>query len=91
MMLLGRTYDGVQAAEIGLANFCYDDATFDSEVASLAGELLAGSWFSHRANKRLLRETDGLPLDAGLAHEVFRNAGKGPDMQQRIAAFGKKA
>jgi enoyl-CoA hydratase/carnithine racemase len=91
MMLLGRTYDGTQAAIMGLANFCFDDAAFDSGVASLAAELLAGSWFSHRANKRLLRETDGLPLDAGLAHEVFRNAGKGPDMQQRIAAFGKKA
>lgn len=91
MMLLGRSYDGAQAVAMGLANFCVDDAAFDAEVASLARELLAGSWFSHRANKRLLHDTDGLSLDAGLAHEVFRNAGKGPDMQQRIAAFGNKA
>ncbi|TWC69785.1 enoyl-CoA hydratase/isomerase family protein [Herbaspirillum sp. SJZ099] len=90
MMLLGRTYSGAQAAALGLANFCFADEEFDADVDALARELLAGSWFSHRANKRLLLETDGLPLQAGLAHEVFRNAGKGPDMQERIAAFGKK-
>lgn len=90
MMLLGRTYSGGQAQEYGLANFCFDDDAFDEGVDALARELLAGSWFSHRANKRLLIDTDGMTLEAGLAHEVFRNAGKGPDMQQRIAAFGKK-
>ncbi|MFL9924304.1 enoyl-CoA hydratase/isomerase family protein [Herbaspirillum lusitanum] len=90
MMLLGRSYSGKQAENMGLANFCVADDVFDAELEKLARELLAGSWFSHRANKRLLLETDGLSLDAGLAHEVFRNAGKGPDMQERIAAFGKK-
>ena len=90
MMLLGRTYSGAEAHAMGLVNFCADDAQFDAEIARTARDLLSGSWFSHRANKRLLRETDGLPLQTGLAHEVFRNAGKGPDMQQRIAAFGEK-
>lgn len=90
MMFLGRTYSGSQAQAIGLVNFCHADAAFDAEVEMLAREMLAGSWFSHRANKRLLNDTDGMTLSAGLAHEVFRNAGKGPDMQQRIAAFGKK-
>jgi enoyl-CoA hydratase len=90
IMLLGRTYGGAQAEAMGLANFCVPDAAFDAEVAALARELLAGSGFTHRANKRLLRESDGLPLPAGLAHEVFHNEGKGPDYQQRIAAFGRK-
>lgn len=90
MMLLGRTYSGAEAHAMGLANFCVADAQFDAEIERTVRDLLSGSWFSHRANKRLLRETDGLPLAAGLAHEVFRNAGKGPDMQQRIAAFRKK-
>lgn len=89
MMLLGRRYDGQRAAEMGLANLCFDDAKFETELQALVRELLAGSWFSHRATKRLLEETDGLPLAAGLAHEVFRNAGKGPDMAARIAAFGQ--
>jgi len=90
MMLLGRTYDGRQAEAIGLANFCVADEAFDVSVASIAQELLAGSWFSHRANKRLLNETDGMPLSAGLAHEVFRNAGKGPDAPARMAAFNRR-
>ena len=90
MILLGRTYSGEQAVEMGLANFCFPEAGFDQQVTALTRELLAGSWFSHRANKRLLQDTDGMSLEAGLAHEVFRNAGKGPDMQERIAAFGKK-
>lgn len=90
MMFLGRSYTGAQAQAMGLANFCVPDDAFDGEVDSIAREILAGSWFSHRANKRLLIETDGMPLRDGLAHEVFRNAGKGPDAQERIAAFRKK-
>jgi hypothetical protein len=35
-------------------------------------------------------ETDGLPIDAGLAHEIFRGRGRGPDMQARIAGFQNK-
>ncbi len=89
MMLTCQTYSGAQAEAMGLANMCVADEVFDAELAALAKTILANSWFSHRANKRLLVETDGLPLDAGLAHEVFRGAGRGPDMDERIASFGK--
>ena len=90
MMFTCQTYSGEQAAAMGLANMCVADEAFDAELASLAKTILANSWFSHRANKRLLVETDGLNLKAGLAHEVFRGAGRGPDMEERIASFGKK-
>lgn len=90
MMFLGRTYTGADAQTIGLANFCVPDEQLDAEIERTAREILTGSWFSHRANKQLLRDTDGMAIGAGLAHEVFRNAGKGPDMQQRITAFRKK-
>lgn len=90
MMFLGRTYSGADAQTIGLANFCVADMQFDAEIARTAKDILAGSWFTHRANKLLLRDTDGMAIGPGLAHEVFSNAGKGPDMQQRIAAFQKK-
>ncbi len=30
-------------------------------------------------------------LSAGLAHEIYRSAGRGPDMAERIAAFTRKA
>jgi len=91
MMFTCQTYSGEQAAAMGLANMCVADEVFDAELASLAKTILANSWFSHRANKRLLVETDGLTLKAGLAHEVFRGAGRGPDMEERIASFGKKS
>lgn len=91
MMLTCATYSGAQALEMGLANFCVADANFDSELGALADTILKNSWFSHRANKRLLADTDGLSLDEGLAHEVYRNPGVGPDMRERIAAFTSKS
>lgn len=90
MMFTGRTYSGLVALEMGLANFCVSDADFDAELAKLTKDMLALSWHTHRANKRLLLETDGMSLDAGLANEVYRTAGVGPDMQDRISAFMKK-
>ena len=64
-------------------------AAHDRGLVALADQVLANSWFSHRANKRLLTDTDGLTLKAGLAHEVFRGEGRGADMEARIASFGK--
>jgi len=90
MMFTCRTYTGEEAERMGLANACYADDDFDQEVERFARAVLANSWFSLRENKRLLIETDGMPLGSGLAHEIFRNRGTGPDMQQRIAAFAQR-
>lgn len=90
MMFLCRTYSGAEAAATGLANACFEDADFDRQVESWARELLANSWFSHRANKRLLIDTDGLPLAAGLAHETYRSAGVAPDSAERVLQFNKR-
>ena len=91
MMFTCRTYTGQEAAAMGLAAMCVADAEHDKAVADLAATILAQSPHSHRANKRLILETDGLPLGAGLAHEIYRGAGRGPDMQERIAAFRNRA
>jgi enoyl-CoA hydratase len=91
MMFTCRTYSGSEAAAMGLANVCYDAATFDDELEKLARTILSNSWFSHRANKRLLIETDGMPISAGLAHEIYAGRGRGPDMGERIAAFNARA
>src|SRR5207248_2522536 len=69
MMFTCRSYTGAEALAMGLANWCVPDAIFDEELKKIADTILANSWFSHRGNKRLLMETDGLPIDAGLAHE----------------------
>lgn len=90
MMFTCRTYSGAEAAAMGLANACFADDAFDQGVETFARAVLANSWFSLRENKRLLADTDGLTLKAGLAHEVFRNRGTGPDMQARIAAFAQR-
>jgi enoyl-CoA hydratase/carnithine racemase len=81
---------GREAAEIGLADICVPDAEFEARLEALAGQILANSWYSHRANKRLMIETDGMTQSEGLAHEVFRGAGRGPDMEARIAGFQNK-
>lgn len=90
MMFTCRTYSGAEALAMGLANFCVPDDKFDAELRALADMILANSWFSHRANKRLMMDTDGMALGAGLAHEVYRHPGVGPDMRERIANFTSK-
>lgn len=90
MMFTCRTYGGREAERIGLANICVANEDYESGLAALANSILANSSFSHAANKKLLVDTDGLPQKVGLAHEVFRGEGRGPDMEERIAAFQNK-
>ncbi len=90
MMFTCRTYSGREAEAMGLANACAPDAEFDATIDAWVEEIAANSSHSHAANKRLLENTDGLPLEEGLAHEVFRGEGVGPDMRERIAAFANR-
>jgi enoyl-CoA hydratase/carnithine racemase len=90
MMLTARTYSGREAEQMGLCNICFADDAFEAGVEEFCRAMLANSWFSLRANKKLLRDSDGLSLDAGLAHEIYNSEGVGPDMAARIGGFGKK-
>jgi len=90
MTYTARIYSGAEAQAMGLVNWCVADADFDAELDKTSRAILANSWFSLRANKRLYRETEGLPLRAGLSHEIHRSEGRGPDMDERIAAFMNK-
>ncbi len=90
MMFTCRTYSGREAEAMGLANTCFADNAFEAGIDAWVAEIAANSSFSHAANKRLLDHTDGLPLPAGLAHEVYRGEGVGPDMRDRIAAFAAR-
>ena len=90
MTYTARTFTGREAVAIGLANWCVPDAEFDAEIEKFARTILANSWFSLRANKRLFLETEGMPLKAGLSWEIHRTEGRGPDMQDRIAGFKNK-
>ncbi len=81
MMLTCQAYSGEQAAAMGLANLCVADADLDAAVAALCSTILANSWHSNAENKRLVYETDAMPLSSGLNHELMRNAGFDPAMR----------
>jgi len=89
MMLTCRPYSGAEALAMGLANECVPDADLDRRVAELCNMILANSWHSNAANKRLVYDTDGMGLRAGLDHELMRNEGFSPDAAQRAAKFRK--
>ncbi|MBS0469693.1 MAG: enoyl-CoA hydratase/isomerase family protein [Proteobacteria bacterium] len=89
MSFSGRLYNGQHAAEMGLANFCVADAELDAAVAAFVHDVLGNSWRSSRAIKKLVDETDGMALKAGLAHEVHRSEGRGPETAERLARMRK--
>jgi enoyl-CoA hydratase len=89
MMLTCRTYSGREAQEIHLVNFCYPDEQFEAELAALATDILANSWYSNQVNKRALLESDGLTLRDAHALNLFKNEGLAPDAAQRVAKFLK--
>lgn len=90
MMFTCRTYTGEEAARMGLANECVADDVFEQRLDALKREILDQSWFSHRANKRLLLETDGMAIGAGLAHESYRTEGGAPDALERLERFAAR-
>jgi enoyl-CoA hydratase/carnithine racemase len=90
MMLTCRSYTGLQAQAMHLANFCYPDERFEEELAALAADIVANSWYSNQLNKRALRASDGLPLHEAHALELFKNEGLAPDAHKRVATFFAK-
>ncbi len=90
LMFSGRAVSGRDAVALGLANECVPDAELESRTLGLAREIAANSWFTLRTEKTLLREGAGLPPREALAYERAHSPGAGPDMNERLAAFGSK-
>src|ERR1700757_3524863 len=86
MMFSARTYSGVEAAAMGLANFAVPDAELDAKVDALCADILANSARSNREIKKLLIDTDGLNLAAGNAWELHHSPGHGPEFAALIRA-----
>jgi enoyl-CoA hydratase/carnithine racemase len=91
LMLSGRTVEGREAAAIGLANRCVPDAELESATLELAKQIVANSWHTLRADKKLVNQGQDFGLDQGLAYERRESPGAGPDVAERVAAFGKKS
>jgi len=87
MMFTCRSYTGIQAEAMHLANFCFPDDKFDAELAALSADILSNSWYANHVNKRALIEIDGLSLHDAHGLELFKNEGLAPDAAQRIAKF----
>src|ERR1700689_2222184 len=87
MMFSCRTYSGSEAHEMHLANFCFADDRFDAELAALADDILANSWYANQVNKRALMASNGLTLHDAHALELFKNEGLAPDAEQRVVKF----
>jgi enoyl-CoA hydratase/carnithine racemase len=90
MMFSCRSYSGVEAHEMHLVNFCFADERFEAELAALAADILANSWYSNQVNKRALIESAGLPLHDAHALRLFKNEGLAPDAPERVARFFKR-
>jgi enoyl-CoA hydratase len=90
MMFASRSYSGAQAARMGLANYVVPDADLDAEAQKFCTETLANSWRAVRAMKKLVADTDGLSLKAGVAWELHHSEGRGPEMEERIARMMRK-
>jgi len=90
MMFTGTPLSGREAVEFGLANVCVPDAELESTVASMAAIIVANSWHTLRADKRLVNEGQELALSEALAYERRTSPGAGPDMAERLKAFGSR-
>ena len=89
MSFSARFYNGREAEKMGLANICVPDGELDAAVAAFVKDVLANSWRSSRAIKKLVDDTEGMSLKAGLAHEVHRSEGRGAETAERLARMRK--
>jgi enoyl-CoA hydratase/carnithine racemase len=91
MMYTGTPVTGAEAVSLGLANLCVPDGELEAATASLARTIAAQSWHTLRADKRLVNEGQRYTLAEGLAFERRTSPGAGPDMAERMNAFGAKS
>jgi len=90
MMFSGRVVKGPEAAAIGLALECVADDALMGHVETMARAMLENSWFTLRADKMLVNRGIDHVGAAGLAFERQNSPGRGPDLEERLAAFGKR-
>ena len=90
MMFTSRVVDADEARAMGLVWQVTEEGALDGAVAAFASQVLANSMHTNRSVKRLLVDTEGMPLADALEHEASHYAGMAPDYRERLAAFAKK-
>jgi enoyl-CoA hydratase len=89
MMITGRFVEAGEALSLGLIDLLAPEGQLGELVARFAADVLANSWHTNFATKRLMRETDSLSLAQGLAYESSRHPGFAPDYKERIERFSR--
>jgi enoyl-CoA hydratase/carnithine racemase len=75
---------------MGLANLCVADEALETATNDLVSDILANARRANRAIKQLVRATEGMTLSAGLAYESDHNAGRGPEMADRLERLRRR-
>jgi enoyl-CoA hydratase len=89
LMMTACTLTAAEGQQLGLVDVLASEGKFEAVLNGLVGAILANSWHTNFATKRLMIETQDMPLAQGLAHENFRYPGLAPDHLERIAAFSR--
>lgn len=90
MMFTGKPLSGTDALVVGLVNVCVADDQLEQTASELAATIVANSWHTLRADKRLVNEGQQYTLAEGLAFERKTSPGAGPDMADRLRSFGAR-
>lgn len=89
LMMSARPIDAATAHRLGLVDLLVPEGGLGALLEGFTSDLLAGSWHTHQANKRLIAETDGMSLSRALQHAFANHPGPAPDVAERVARFGK--
>lgn len=90
LMMTAQPINAAEAKSIGLIDEVVLEGGLDQAIDALTAAILANSWFTNFQVKRMLAETQDMPLAQGLAHETIHWPGSAPDSRERIAKFTKK-
>ena len=90
MMMTGSVVTAAAAESIGLVDLLAPAGTLEAVLEGFVRELLANSWHTNFAAKRMMLEADGLPLAQALARGHYRHPGHAPDQRERVAAFKRE-
>ena len=88
--MTGAEVHAEEAKAIGLADLTAPDGGLDDLVAEYTGQILRNSWHCNRHMKRIIRETDGLPIGQAIADTHYRHPGHAPDWRDRVASFSRR-
>lgn len=90
MFFTNRIYSGKEAAETGLANYCFPDDQLWEKAEEVIQKINANSPYSIQFMKQMMRETDGQNISVGLEKETRLDGFLGPDFEERIRVLTKK-